>query len=184
MAPQAVQPHRATPRSSVVQRKGYSTFNTDLIVSKSQYVVTQVNSGAGFWGHSELFLESWSLGKFGVKTVKTVKIHMQTLGGERIEIKYLDGRADMNRVGEHKSYTATSLQYIQIMNAALTIKRKMKDGSIVYAEYGADRNSNWKTASVHNKAEMSCKSFTDALLIEAGLRTDYGGIFLNAPWDI
>jgi hypothetical protein len=181
MAPQAVQPHPATPRNSVVQRKGYSTFNTDLIVSKRRYVVTQVDSGAGFWGHSELFLESWLPDVF---RVKTVKIHMQTLGGERIDIKYLDGRADMDRVDKHKSYTATNLQYVQIMNAALTIQRKMKDGSIVYAEYGANRNSNWKTASVHNKAEMSCKSFTDALLIEAGLRTDYGGIFLNAPWDI
>jgi hypothetical protein len=78
----------------------------------------------------------------------------------------------------------TKEQYEKILKAALRVQRKMKKKRIIYAEIFPDRNDKWKTVKKEWGVEMSCKSFTDALLMEVQLRTGYGGMFFNHPGDL
>ncbi len=179
-----VRPVNVSVRSAVVQRAGNSAFTPNLPVDPDTYVVTQVDSElGGMFGHSELFIEHYITAE---NRVDAFKIHVQTLGRTRIDIVPIVGAIDTTRprVRGHRSYTANRQQFQIIMQTALKIRRKIEKGRIAYAEIFADRNDKWKTTKRDGGAEMSCKSFTDALLIEAGLRQGYGGTFMNAPWDL
>jgi hypothetical protein len=157
-------------------------FNPLLAIGTDSYVATQVDSGAGMFGHSELFIEHWDRIR---NRVNTFKVHLQTLGQTRIDIVPINGAVDMTRIGSRRSYRINDRQFDAIMQAAIIIKNKMEQGYITFAEIFPDRNPQWMNAGPNLRVEMSCKSFTDALLIEAGLRQEYGGFlfsaFLNAP---
>ena len=155
-----------------------------MAVTQDQFVVTQVDSElGGMFGHSELFIEHWDGPQ---NRVEAFKIHVQTLGGPKIDIVPIVGAIDTTppRVRSHRSYIATRQQYDTIMQTAAEIKRKMKARTISYAEIRPDRDHRWKTVTNEGEAEMSCKSFTDILLVEAGLRTGFGGKFINHPGDL
>jgi len=162
-------------------QRSLSVFDKTKQVNSNQYIVTQVDSKlGGTFGHSELFIEEW--GDSGIVT--TTKIHVQTLRSTRIDILTLHAPVQFTNIRGHKSYVASKQQYDAIMAAAHKIKRKMEKKRIVYAEVFPDNNDKWKTVKKLYGSEMSCKSFTDALLIEAGLRQTYGGLLVNAPWDL
>ena len=192
--PKALQPRSASSRSAVVQRAFNSAFTPTMAVNLDQYVVTQVDSGlGGMFGHSELFIEHWIAPRAGTANraarparVGAYKIHVQTLGGPKIDIVPLAGAIDTTapRVRSHRSYTANRQQFEKIMQTAIAIRTKMDDKKIAYAEILPDRDQRWKTTTGQGEAEMSCKSFTDILLMEAGLRTGFGGTFINHPGDL
>ena len=160
----------------------HSAFDPSLVVAPGQHVVTQVDSElGGMFGHSELFLETYDAVK---NTVITTKIHVQTLSPTRIDIVKIKTFVDMSKMRGHRSYAINDSQYSAILVAALTIKKKFEDQYITYAELIPDKYAMWKQADANLRIEMSCKTFTDAVLIEAGLRTEYGGTFFNAPGDL
>lgn len=77
-----------------------------------------------------------------------------------------------------KSYIATPQQYAKPMMAAATIRKKMKARPITFAEVFPDKNPQWKDKNI----EMSCKTFTDAVLLEPRLRTGYASFLgFNRP---
>ncbi len=162
------------------QGSGVSGFDASKVAHVDQYVVTQIDSGMGMFGHSELFIEHWDARR---QVMRAHKIHLQTLGTTRIDIVPV-GQIDPTRVKAKKTYIANHEQFQTIMQSAMIIRNKMDQGIIIYAELFCDWNPKWKEATTPGSVEMSCKSFTDALLIEAGLREKYGGLLLNAPWDL
>jgi hypothetical protein len=167
---------------SVVQRMEVpSTFDASKAAKSGQWVVTQVDSElGGMFGHSELFIECYS----GVGNKSNYKIHVQTLHQTRVDILALTGPINLTHVRGSKSYVATDEQVQKIWSAARIIQQKMSQGIISYAEIFPDRKPAWKEGNREGQVEMSCKSVTDTLLIEAGLRTSYGGTFLNHPSDL
>jgi hypothetical protein len=166
------------PGRRVLQLQVLSTFTPTLTVTWDHPIVTQIDSGMGMFGHSELFIEY--LVSLHVK--KNMRIHLQTLNGTRIEITEIPN-IDMNRVDAHKSYAIDNKKFTDILSAAKTIQKKMARGDIVFAEIVPDAYPDWKHASANNIVEMSCKSFTDTLLIESGLRQEYGGLLGTAWFD-
>jgi hypothetical protein len=168
------------PRRSVVQRQGTSAFTPSMDIDGNNCVVTQAETeGGGMFGHSELFIEEDA----GNNKVRITRIHVETLGYLRVDIKVLDN-AHKKNFKTHKSYIATPQQCTTIKEAARKINRKMEKKRITYDELFPNRDSQWKNAKEMGEVDMSCKSCTDALLIEAGLKTEYGGIRLNAPWNL
>jgi hypothetical protein len=159
-----------------------------MAVNPHQFVVTQVDSAlGGMFGHSELFIEHWIAALNGVPArVGAFKIHVQTINGPKIDIVPITGAIDTTapRVRGHRSYTATQQQVDTIMQTAFKIRKKMDKKKIAYAEILPDRNDKWRTAKTQGEAEMSCKSFTDILLMEAGLRAGFGGTIINHPSDL
>lgn len=189
LPPKALQQRSATTRSAVVQRAaGNSAFNPGMAVNPHQFVVTQVDSAlGGMFGHSELFIEHWIAAVHGAPArVGAFKIHVQTYQGPKIDMVPIGGAIDTQppRVRGHRSYPATQQQVDTIMRTALKIRKKMEKKRIAYAEIFPDRNDTWRTAKQQGEAEMSCKSFTDILLMEAGLRAGFGGTFINHPSDL
>ena len=189
LLPKALQQRSATFRSAVVQRAvGNSAFNPGMAVNPHQFVVTQVDSAlGGMFGHSELFIEHWIAAAHGAPArVGAFKIHVQTLNGTKIDIVPIGGAIDTQppRVRGHRSYTATQQQVDTIMQTAIQIRTKFDEKKIYYAEIFPDRDDKWRTTNTAGGAEMSCKSFTDTLLMEAGLRAGFGGTFINHPSDL